>query len=93
MKCGFDGSYENNCTLSGGIHHIILISVAVFDFHKILDIGPENITFEGFRFTEAYRGMTYSLSCLIFSLSLTFDSNLKVKIYLAHNTFQCGGTC
>lgn len=93
VKCGFDGSYENNCTLSGGTHHIILISVAVFDFHKILDIGPENITFEGFRFTGAYRGKTCSLSCLTFSLSLTFDSNLKVKIYLAQNAFQFGGTC
>lgn len=55
IKCGFDGSFENNCTFSGGNHIISLIPFSVFDTNKVVEPGPENITVEGFRFTGSYR--------------------------------------
>lgn len=70
VKCGFDGSYENNCTLSGGTHQLSLIPVSLLQTELLVDPGPENITMEGFRFTQAYRGANVFNQASVQSLTL-----------------------
>jgi len=82
VKCGFDGSYENNCTLSGGNFQLTLIPYSVLEINILVFPGAENITVEGFRFTQAYKGANIFNQGIIQSLTL---KNCVVDVsYLSH---------
>lgn len=70
VKCGFDGDYNNNCSLSGGETQVFLLSESVFEADKVLETKVENITLEGFRFTGGYRGTNIVNYAYVASLTL-----------------------
>lgn len=70
IKCGFDGSLENNCTFHSGTYHVSLNSRPFFLSYPITN-ATSNITIEGFKFTKAEGGANIVVQ--------TPESSLTVK--------------
>lgn len=86
IKCGFDGSFDNNCTLNGGLHSVLILDFSTLESHVDIGVDPENVTIEGFRFTGIEYGVNIANYANRASLTLVnchFDvSTVYLFIYL-----------
>lgn len=87
VKCGYDGAFSNNCTFSGGLFQVLLHFRSLMVNYALNNTSAENITLEGFRFTEANKGVNISFRSFVSDLTLkncVFNNNHNMagSIYL-----------